>query len=30
MLYADFFNIPYKLEINRTFIEQYKYLSIKK
>jgi hypothetical protein len=30
MLYVDFLNILYKLEINRTFIEQLKKLSIKK
>ena len=30
MLYVDFFNIPYKIEINRTFIEQKKNISIKK
>ena len=30
MLYVDFFNILYKLEINRTFIEHLKKYAIKK
>ena len=30
MLYAEHLDIPYKIEINRTFIEHKKYLSIKK
>ena len=29
MLYVDFFNILYKLEINRTFIEHIKKISTK-
>ena len=30
MLYVDFFNILNNIEINRTFIEHIKFLSIKK
>jgi len=30
MLYVELLNIPYKIEINRTFIEHKKHLSIKK